>query len=469
MVRIPPAACISPRPDVGLGRREVARLVVTMIAFAGIYALVGILRHRDFGSSVDLAIFNQGIWLLSQLEPPLSSIKGYNIFGDHFHPAIALFVPFYWLAPGPETLIAVQGLFFALSIAPVYLFLKRRLPATPAFLLAIGYGLFWGLQRAALYDVHEFAFAPLFVATAILALDTHRHGLLWVSCILLILTKEDLIPLVTGIGGYMFLSGDRRQGAVLAGTSLVMLVLVLKVVIPYMSGLGHYGYTNTYGEVLQKPWLIPALIVTPEKMRTVGLWLAPFLLLPLRSPLVLLLVPLALERFLSGTASHWGTSFHYSAPLAPILAMSAGDGLARLLRGVTNEHRRERLALGTAIAIAILSAILPGRQPAWRLFAFDRYVPGAVERSAPAAFRVIPPDASVAAPAAIAAHLSMRHQIILIEPGSHPTTEFIVVHREVNPWPLEHDALQGLVDDRRANGYEPAYEKDGWTILRRDE
>ena len=450
-----------------LDRREAARLAVAVVAFAVIYALTGILRHRDFGSSVDVAIFDQGIWLLSRFEAPVSSIKGYNIFGDHFHPVIGLFVPFYWLAPGPEMLIAVQGLFFALSIVPVYLFLRRRFEATPALLLAIGYGLFWGLQRAALFDVHEFAFAPLLVAAAILALDTRRFGLLWVACVLLMLTKEDLIPLVTGIGGYLFLMGDRRQGLALAGVSLAALVLVLKILIPYMSGLGHYGYTNTYAEVLQKPWLIPALIATPEKMRTVGLWLAPFLLLPLRSPLVLLIVPLALERFLSGTASHWGTSFHYSAPLAPILAMSAGDGLSRLLPLVSSE-RRARLVLGVSIAVVILSAILPGRQPAWRLFAFDRYVPGEVERSAPEAFSAIPPDASVAAPAAIAAHLSMRHHIVLIEPGSRPTTEFIVVHQTVNPWPLEHfDALQAVLDDRRANGYEATYEKDGWTILRR--
>jgi len=38
----------------------------------------------------------------------------------------------------------------------------------------------------------------------------------------------------------------------------------------------------------------------------------------------------------------------------------------------------------------------------------------------------------------------------------------------VNPWPLERfEALQALVDDRTANGYVSAYEKDGWTILRR--
>ena len=60
------------------------------------------------------------------------------------------------------------------------------------------------------------------MATAVLALDTRRAGLLWVACGLLMLTKEDLIPLVTGIGGYMFMTGDRRQGTALAAVSRVV-------------------------------------------------------------------------------------------------------------------------------------------------------------------------------------------------------------------------------------------------------
>ena len=95
MVRIPSPPLTSPRPDVAFHRREAVRLALAVLAFAVVYSLTGILRHRDFGSSVDVAIFDQGIWLLSRFEAPVSSIKGYNIFGDHFHPVIFLFVPFY--------------------------------------------------------------------------------------------------------------------------------------------------------------------------------------------------------------------------------------------------------------------------------------------------------------------------------------------------------------------------------------
>ena len=76
---------------------------------------------------------------------------------------------------------------------------------------------------------------------------------------------------------------------------------------------------------------MPAILVSPPgKLRTMLIWLAPFAFMPLRSPFALLLIPVALARLLSSSPTHWGAAGHYSAPLAPILAMSASDGLARL-------------------------------------------------------------------------------------------------------------------------------------------
>ncbi|MBP7568662.1 MAG: DUF2079 domain-containing protein [Acidobacteria bacterium] len=75
---------------------------------------------------------------------------------------------------------------------------------------------------------------------------------------------------------------------------------------------------------------------------TVLLWLAPFAFLPLASPLLLLALPFALTRFLSDSPFHWGPAFHYSAPLAPVLALAAADGLARLQRHIQNARRTRR-------------------------------------------------------------------------------------------------------------------------------
>jgi uncharacterized membrane protein len=199
----------------------------------------------------------------------------------------------------------------------------------------------------------------------------------------------------------------------------------------------------------------------------VFLWLAPFLFLPLLSPVSVLLIPLALERLLSESPGHWGTSFHYTAPLAPILAMAAADGLARLLTRLRSPARSRRALVWTVAAMVVLSAFLPGRQPMWRLFSPARYATSAAERSAPAAFARIPATASVIAPAAIAAHLSQRDGIHILEPGG-ADADFVIVSSEVDPWPVaSHQALQMLLDDRRAHGYEKVYDAEGWTILQR--
>ncbi len=106
---------------------------VTAALFGVGYALYGLFRHWHFGSSAfDLGIFDQAVWHLSRLELPASTIKGVsNLFGDHFHPVIALFAPLYWIASGPETLIAAQAALLAASIIPVFLYLRDRLPPAP--------------------------------------------------------------------------------------------------------------------------------------------------------------------------------------------------------------------------------------------------------------------------------------------------------------------------------------------------
>jgi uncharacterized membrane protein len=312
------------------------------------------------------------------------------------------------------------------------------------------------------------AFAPLFVALAILSIDGRRWTTLWMACLLLMATKEDLIPLVTFIGLYVFAFRDRRQGAALVTVSLLAFVAVVRYVIPWFSGLGSYVYAGAYGETLARPWRLLLTLVTPSsKLRTVFLWLSPFLFLPLLSPFVLLLIPFALERFLSDTPGHWGTSFHYSAPLAPILAMAAADGLSRLLTRVHSPRRAHRALVATVATMIVLCAFLPGRLPMWRLFSPARYAATTPERTAAAAFAQIPAGASVLAPAAIAAHLSQRDRIYILEPAA-PDTDFVVANAEVDPWPApSRGALQELLEERRARGYQTIYDADGWTILRK--
>ena len=80
-----------------------------------------------------MGIFDQVVWHLSRLEAPSTTVRGHtNMFGDHFSPVLMLLAPVYWIAPGPESLILSQAVLLALSIVPVFLFVRRRLSRGPA-------------------------------------------------------------------------------------------------------------------------------------------------------------------------------------------------------------------------------------------------------------------------------------------------------------------------------------------------
>ena len=445
-------------------------IIVLVTVFTSGYGLYGLFRHWRFGSSAfDLGIFDQAVWHLSRFQTPTSSISGFsNILGDHFYPIIVCFAPLYWFASAPETLIVAQAFLLAASIFPMFLYLRVRLPGSATLTLSVAYGLFWGLQRAAAFDVHAIAFAPLVIATLLLGLDRQQWGLLWASAVALVLVREDLILLLTFVGFYLALQGKWRQGGIMIGGSLLIFVVIVGVIIPAFSDSGQYSYTSTFRDTLRKPWLIPLTLVTPPvKVMTALMWLAPFALLPLGSPLAIFLIPFALSRFLSASELHWGTSFHYTAPLAPILVASAADTLARLVRRVDRTDVRKRLVDSTAWVCVLLSSLLPGNQPFWSLLSPDHYRQTEFERTGYAVLNLVPEEASVVAQAAIVPHISQRDSIYMLD-STAPDAEFVITSSGLSPWPnQDYSEIRLLLDDRLDRDYHVIFAENGWTVLRR--
>jgi uncharacterized membrane protein len=452
-----------------VSRRQQFGLGALVASFATAYALIGLFRHWHFDSSAyDLGIFDQVIWRLSRFDAPTSSLRGgINIFGDHFHPVIALLAPVYWIAPRVESLIVAQSVLLALSIVPVFAFAERRLPLGQSTVVAIVYALFWGIQRTAWFDFHELAFAPLLIGIALNAIDLRRWRLLWLTCTALCLVKEDMIPLVAGIGGWIFLFVDRRQGLLLVAGSLLMFVLVMVVVIPGF-GHGNWNYSSAFAGLRAQPWKAPIIAVTPpEKLRTVVLWLAPFMFLPLGSRWSLMALVVGLERLLSDSPTHWGSGAHYSAPLAPILAAGAADTLSRIQTGVQIAGHRTKIVRMLLALMVAASATLPGHQPVLRLFAAKHYRERPDRAAAREALAQIPPDASVVAQAAIVPHLAHRDRIYVLEDAA-PDADFVIASARVSPWPASNrEAVEAWVAQRRRAGFREIFAKDGWVVLKR--
>jgi len=455
-------------------------LILIVAASAVGYASFALFRHWHFQSSAfDLGIFDQALWHYSRFERPVNTISGYpHVLAEHFHPILLLLVPFYWIAPRAETLLVAQAILLALSALPVYAFIRRRHPDSIALVLTAAYACCWGLQKTAARDFHELAFAPLFVGLAVWAIDGERWGAFWSAALALLLVKEDLPPFVAFLGLFLLLRRRWLHGGLAVVVGLGSFALIVGWLMPALNEGGGYRFSDSFAHLggiqgiillaLTSPWRLLTLLVSPApKLRLILLWLGPFAFLPLASPYGLLLLPIAATRLLSANELHWSADFHYSAPLAPLLAMAAADGLARLAALIPKQPARSRMVAALAVLQLVLCALLPSKLPFWRALSPRWYALSPSDRTGAEALRTIPAGASVTAQDAIVPHLSGRERIYPLR-ESGLATDYVIASREVSSWPhAGWDAISVLLDEKSRAGYTSAFERGGWIVLAR--
>lgn len=467
----------------GLFREPALLALVALTAL--LEAIASVIRHVNLGSGLDLAIFDQAIWHYSRFQAPFSSIHVENLLGDHFHPLIAVLAPLYWLWSDPRMLVIAQAVLVAASIIPVFLFAEPRLGRAGAYLLAGAYAAFWGLQVGALYDFHEVAFAPLLIALTILFADRRRWGWFWLTVVLLLGVKEDLSIYVVFLGLYLLTLREFRHGLALIVVGVAWYELATRVFIPHFSNTGGYAYwsysalgknlPDAIWTLVSHPWrLFTVGLSTPEKRHTVFALFAPFLLLSLPSRLIILALPLLAERFLSSNQAMWGTHFHYSLAIAPVLAMGAAAGLSGLTVRLSNRRR-------TAVVIGAACAMLAASIAVTRINSPDSALAEITTPSfynaptyAPAAYRAlrrVPSGASLATTDNLLAHASERDQIQQINYQDIGKNRYLLAN-VVHPTCCGvggngTNVVLGQVLDKDLAVMTPVYYDAGWLVARR--
>jgi uncharacterized membrane protein len=420
------------------------------IAAAVFYAAVAIHRHDRFASDgYDLGIFDQTIWGYSRLEIVRNTVKGVpNLLGDHFHPALMLLAPAYWIWDDTRVLLVVQALLLAGASLPLYWWARPRLGVAGALAMQLAFLGFWGLLSGAIFDFHELALAVPAISFGLYALLERRTRLFWAMLALGCLSKEDIALTFGAMGGYAVAVQRRpRLGLAVLAVTAAWFVAVVGGIVPAIRGRPyHYWDYPTLGRswvraplvFARSPWrTLAALFDRPEKRATLAATFGAWLFLPVLSPLLLVAVPPVAERFLSGNPAFWSEKFQYSLPLAPILAFAAVDSLSRLSRfravGAVTV-----LACGLVLTLGVVRPLrgVAGYMTARRAAAID----GCLDR--------IPPRAAVAASGRLIPHLTHR---LRIDP---------IFRRE-------HDrylALAGAVSAPR--GYRPVCSAGGMRVLR---
>lgn len=419
-------------------KRFVVRWLPCIIAgfFFLVYLTLALARWNRMSSpSWDLAIFEQGIKGYANFGAPIVDIKGpgYNQLGDHFSPLIAIIAPLYKIFPSAVTLLVSQCVLISVSIVPVVTTARKRLGVGAAAWIGIAYGASWGIQSALDVEFHEYSLGVPIVAFGLAAFLNKRWvaSAIWIS--LLLLVKEDLGLTVAAFGVLLWFKDQRRLGAIVAAVGVAGMALILFVLIPAVSPTGQYEY---WGKLEEDPAAAKGLIemvgsfFTPMvKYETVFLLLLITGFVALRSWITLLIVPTLVWRFAGSTEAYWGTSWHYSVILMPILFMATIDGLTRLK--VSPRAWLRTYARVAPLIIGVIAILTCYWFPFRELFVGSTYQGSG---RADAAYRVldmVPDGSSVATDTGLISRLPSRTTTYWITDGPKDGPEYVLIDQWV--------------------------------------
>ncbi|MEV0602985.1 DUF2079 domain-containing protein [Streptomyces sp. NPDC050315] len=437
----------------------------TAAALFTLFAAVSVQRYRTMGTiSWDLGIFEQVVRSYAHLRAPVADLKGpgANILGDHFSPVLALLAPLYRLLPSPVTLLVAQAALFALSAVPVTRCAARLLGRRSGLAVGVAYGLSWGLQRAVDFDFHEIAFALPLIAFSLEAVIGRRWTAAVCWAVPLVLVKEDLGVTAAAIGVIILI---RTRRALPAAVTLVLLglaasALTLAVIIPAFNGTGSYDYwTKLSGDGGPAP-----VIPVDTAVRTLLWTLLPTTgLLALRSPLLLAAVPTLGWRFVSHDDHYWGTDWHYSAVLMPVVFLALVDAVPRFRmsgRPWLRSYATHVPAAALAAALALTTTL-----PLARLTEAATYRTPSTVPQAEALLGRIPDGATVEADVRPISRLTGRTTVYWIGDTRGIAPDYIAVQlRDGRTTP---QALADAVHRHPGAVYVPDGEAGGLTLLKR--
>jgi hypothetical protein len=441
--------------------------VAVALGLAGVLFAGGWIRHVNYWSgTLDMGVFDQGVWLLSRGSTPNVTVIGRNLFADHLSPVLIALAPLYRLHASVAWLIAVQSLCLGATVLPLRALARHEgAPAWTATLLVVCSA---PLFSAAWFDFHPSTLAVLPLAIALLGARQGRRALCLGAAVAVILCRADTAWVLMGIA----IVGRREVrrpliALAVAGTLAGTLVPTL------LGGRGHWDahYGNLGSgpaDAILHPWRVVVALLSAGSVRTLLLWLLPVGLLPLARPrwviaLVVSGLPLLVSQF-PGTHVAW---YHYGAQFMPLAVAGALVVIAETGGRSWFVHR---LAVGLPlIALALLSPFSPAApdgQRVWRFLA----APAGVDVGG--AVTAVGPDDAVSASDHLLPQLTHRRQI-----WPYPTPFAPVEPKGLGPDPSPRAAARIDVvliergerqDAARRAGFAPVPDTpDGVEVLRR--
>ena len=424
-------------------------------------------RHFTFYSSYDQGIFNQVFWNGTQgklFQSTLSSQLSTNVvhagevprvdyhrLGQHFTPALLLWLPIYYLFPHPATLTVLQAIF--ITSAGLVLYALARIYLEPAIALMIAVS-FYGANAVlgpSLANFHDISQIPLFIFSLLWAMEKRRWWLFWLLVICTLAVREDSGITLFGVGVYLILSRRYpKVGFIVCGLSFGYILALTNLIMPLFSDdvakrfmlerFGQYaeGESASTLEIIwgmaSNPWRLVVQLFTPVGKTInyfLGQWL-PLAFVPAVAPAAWAIAGFPLLKLLLGQGeSVLVISLRYAMSIVPGLFYGAilwwgGQGFGNFNRPLTDcQPRKLRPQFQRfwvfCICLSLLFTITSNPSRTLYFLIPDSIQPW-VYVSAPEQWQrvpqirslssKIPSDASVSATTYLIPHLSSRREVI---------------------------------------------------------
>lgn len=227
-----------------------------VIKVAAVFFVVCLLltlhRYYSFYATYDQGIFNQLFWNGSHgrlFESSLSSALSTNVvhqnqlpevsyyrLGQHFTPALMLWLPIYSLFPSPVTLTVLQVTLIAAAGLVLYALARHYLEPRLSAAIAISYYCANAVIGPTLGNFHDVSQMPLYVFSLLLAMEKRWWSLFGILATLILAVREDGGVVLFGVGVYLILSRRYpRTGLAVCILSFGYMIVLTNLIMPLFS------------------------------------------------------------------------------------------------------------------------------------------------------------------------------------------------------------------------------------------
>ncbi|MGL5083204.1 MAG: DUF2079 domain-containing protein [Microcoleaceae cyanobacterium] len=497
-------------PSVKPNRLPPASVLWMMAGASFLFFLCSSLRHILFQSTgFDLGIYDQVTYLISQGQPPISSILGFHHLGNHGAWAIYPLGLLYKIYPSVYWLFGMQALVLALGAWPTWSLAQQAgLDQPLSRAIAAAYLLYPVVFNVNLFDFHPEVMALPALLGAVLAARLGKFPWFCLAILWVLGCKAVLSLTVIALGFWLFFYEKRRKfGGFALAAGCAWFILVTQVMIPNFSGqeaegVWRYAYLgNSVLEIITNLILKPQLVLgrlfsmpTLDYLYKLSLpfigWLSPWSLTSL-----IPVIPTLMINSLSDVSLQRSLAFQYSIPAIPflLLAVIASFQQQDWTLGKWGWNLWSRMRSGHQYQLPDRSkqelsrspdfnASLPRLIVLWSLLIFvfyGKYVRFWIYfqrldtlQANRAAIAQINPQETVLTDNYLAPHLTHRFNLKLlsqITPESNLTEFDAILLNLRHPWPDTIETGVNLVQKlENGSGFKVIYTKKDVIVFRRD-